>query len=74
MNEDYNNFHQQKTTCTFLYIQKAKKCMTFYIQKNRHFEKSKTISFTFFIYINPDTLRYAIFYENFEIGINIQKA
>ena len=45
-------------------------CVTrrFYIQKSRHFEKSKTICVTFFVFKNPDTLRYAIFHVFFEIG------
>ena len=59
-----------------LYTQKAKKTKRFYIQKARHFSKSKTISVTFlhtksqtfmkvlklaFIFKNHDTLRYVTF-------------
>ena len=39
----------------------------FYIQKSRHFAKSKTICLTFFTYNNPDNLRYTIFHWIFEI-------
>ena len=53
-----------------------------YIQKARHFslrdvfiyknpdtsQKARQFALRFFIYIKPDTLRYAIFYGIFEIG------
>ena len=49
MNANYNDYYQRKTTCTFIYILKAKKCETFYIQKARHLTKSKKICVTFLI-------------------------
>ena len=56
MNENFNDCHQRETTCTFLYMQNAKKIETvIYIQKARHFAKSKTISVTF-LYAKSMTL------------------
>ena len=56
----------------FIYTN-SKKIETFYIQKSIDFAKSKTISVTFF-YKKLDTLCHAIFNENFQAGIYIQKA
>ena len=48
MNENYNHSHQLNITCTSLYIrQRGEIAKRFYIQKSRHFSKSKTISVTF---------------------------
>ena len=57
------------------YIQKPKKLQNIYIhkQKSRYFYKNQDNFRYFFIYKKPDTLRYAIFHEMFEIGIYIQK-
>ena len=71
MNENYNDPHHQKTTCTFLYLQKEKIAKRFYMQKARHFPKSKTISDTFCIYRTQDTVHYKLFHEYFEVGIYI---
>ena len=72
---NYNYFHHQKTTCMFLYINESKKIAKhFYIQKARHFSKTKTIFVKFLYTKKPDTLHYTIFHEIFEVGIYIQKA
>ena len=47
-----------------LYIQKAKKSETFYIQKARHFAKSNTISVTF-LYTKSKTLYVTLFVMKF---------
>ena len=54
----------------FLYTKNMTLCVTwsFYIQKTRHFKKSKIICVKFLIYKNSDTLRYAIFHGMFVIG------
>ena len=45
INEDYNEYHQKKTTCTFIYAQKAKQILKhLYVYKARHFAKSKTMT------------------------------
>ena len=47
-NVNKNDSHQQITTCTFIYIyNKTMRNVYIYIQKARHFSKSKTISVTF---------------------------
>ena len=50
---NYSNYHQQETTCTFIYIQKAFFCETFlYTQK----EKKKSFLRKEYIYIfRPNT-------------------
>ena len=74
MNVNNNDPHQKKTTCTFLYIQKEKKIQNVYIYKKPDTSKeNKKICVTFFKYKKPDTLRYAIFHEIFEIGIYIYR-
>ena len=70
--KNYNYFHQKKTTCTFLYIQKEKIANCFNIQKGRPFAKSKTIIVTFLYTKKQDTLLYAISHGKFEFGIYIQ--
>ena len=50
VNVNYNDYqyHQRKTTCTFIYTQKSNKiAKLLYIQKARHFSKSKKICVTF---------------------------
>ena len=61
INVNYNDYHQQNTMCTFLYLQKTKNCQTFYIQKSRHFAKSKIISVTF-LYTKIKTLHVTRFF------------
>ena len=41
MNENYNDCHQQKTTCTVIYLQNQKKSKRFYIQKPNTFQKAR---------------------------------
>ena len=51
-----------------LYIQKEKQLRNVFKYQKPH------NSCYVFIYKKQDTLRYAIFHENFEVGIYIQKA
>ena len=63
------NFHEIFEIGIYIYKKHDTFCyVTFYIQKSRHFEKSKKFCVTIFIYKNPDTLRNAIFHGFFEIG------
>ena len=55
MDENDDDCHHQKTTRTFIYTKSKKIAKRFYIQKARHFSKSKTISVTF-LYTKSDTL------------------
>ena len=74
INLNCSDYHQRKTTCTFIYIQKAKKCETFIHTKSQILCKKQDNFHYAFIYKKTDTLRYVIFHENFGIGIRIQKA
>ena len=49
MNENYNDCHHQKTTCTFLYTQKLKIAKRFYIQKPYLFQKARQFPLCFYI-------------------------
>ena len=74
MNVNYNDCHQRKTTCTFLYINKKQNNPeTLLYTKSRTLRKKQDNFRYVFIYKNPDTLSYAIFHEIFEVGIYIQK-
>ena len=73
INVNNNESHQRKTTCTFSYIQKEKqiaKSLYIYIQIQTLFKKQDNLRYVF-IHKNPDTLRYTVFDEIFEIGIYI---
>ena len=73
MNENYNNCHHKKTTCMFIYIQKAKKCETFLYKKPDTFQKTGQFPSRFYIQKSRHfTLRN--FYEIFEAGFYIQKS
>ena len=63
-------FHEVFDIGIYIYTKSMKFCVTwrFYIQKFRHFEKSTTVSVTFFIYKKSDTLRYAIFHGIFKLA------
>ena len=74
INVNNNDHHQQKTMCTFLYIQKLKKTETFLYAKTQTLSKKPDNWRCVFTFKEPDTLRYAFFYEILEIGIHIQKA
>ena len=69
INVDNNDYHQRKTTFTFLYIKNQTNFQTFiYIFKNPDtLQKARQYAF-FLIYKKPDTLRYVILYVIFEIG------
>ena len=73
MNVNYNDHHQQNTTCTVIYIYKAIKLRNVYLYINQTLCKNQDNSQYVFVYENTDTLRYAIFHEILEIGIYIQK-
>ena len=67
MHFDYNDYHQRKTTCTFIYAvypRRGEIAKGFYIQKARHFAKSKTICDTF-LYIKSLTLCVTRFFIKF---------
>ena len=72
MNVNYNDYHQQTTTCTFYIYKKQKYFRNVYIYTRIQtlFKKQDNLRYDF-IHKNPDTLRYAIFHEFFEIGIYI---
>ena len=57
INEDFNECHQQKKTCTFLYIQKAKKCETFLYPKTQTLFKKQDNFRYVFMNKKHDTLR-----------------
>ena len=62
MNENYNEYHQQKTTCTFyIYKRQNKLQNNLYIQK-KHLEKARKFA-SRFIYKKLNTLRHAICHE-----------
>ena len=72
MNEIYNYSHQQKTSCTFLYIPKAKNCETFIYKYKKPATLQKARQFALSFYSQKSrhfTLRG--FHENFQIGIFI---
>ena len=77
INVNNNDSHQQKKTSTFLYIYKAKKMLNvyIYIQKARHFSKSKTI-YVAFLLTKSHTLYVTRFFMKFLklADIYIQKA
>ena len=55
-----------------LIYKKGKKVQNNFIYKNIvTLQKARQFA-SRFIYDNPDTLRYAIFHENFEVGIYVQ--
>ena len=72
MNVNNNESHQRKTTCTFIHIKKAEKLRNIYIYTKIQTlcKKQENLRYVF-IHKNPNTLRYAIFHDNFEIGICI---
>ena len=41
INVNYNDYHKQKKTCTFIYIQKAKKCETFIYKNPENLQKAR---------------------------------
>ena len=75
-NVNNNNSHQAKTTCTFLYIEKANKLPNsyIYIQKACHFAKSQTICVAF-LFTKSQTLYVTQFFMSFlrQAFIYIQK-
>ena len=71
MNQNYNDYHHRKTTCTFL---KQKNRWTFLYTKSLILFKKLDNSRYVFIYKKRYTLRYGVFHEIFEVGIYIQKA
>ena len=73
VNQSYNDFHQRKTKCTFLNIQKHLKFPNVSIYKKPHTSQKARQFPVRFIYKKHDTLCYAIFHEIFEVGIYIQK-
>ena len=72
INENYNDYHQWNTTCTFYIYKRQKKCKLFFIQKYRHIAKARQLA-SRFIYKKPDTLRYVICHETSEVGIYVPK-
>ena len=74
INVNNNDYYQQKTTYTFIYIQKSGKMRNFlYTRSHTLYQKEYNLRCVF-IYKMPDTLGYAIFHEISEISISIQKA
>ena len=73
MNENYDGFHHQKATRTFIYTKSKKIAKLFYVQKARQFSKKKTIAICFCIQ-KAIHLTLQDFYESFVVGIYIQKA
>ena len=76
INLNYNDSHQRKTTCTVLYTKSKKmRNVCIYRKSQTLFKKQDNFRYVF-IHKSPDTLRYTIFHEIFEIGIYIyiQKA
>ena len=65
INENNNDSHQRKTTCTFLWIQ-----VYIYIQKPINYAKIKTICVTF-LFTKIRTLYVTLFWWFFIIGIYI---
>ena len=53
INENYNDFHQQNTTFTLLFIQKAKKLRNVFIYKNQDILQ-KARQFALYFYIQKD--------------------
>ena len=73
MNENYNEYHQLNTMCTFYTYKRQNKLQKTFtytnidtLQKARQFASR-------FIYKKPDTLRYEICHEIFEADIYVQK-
>ena len=77
INVNYNDPNQQKTTCTFFYIQKEEKIakrLYIYTKSKTLFKQQDYLRY-FFIHKKPDTLRYAVFHEILKLAfIYIQKA
>ena len=72
MNENYDDCHHRKTTCTFIYT----KWRFFYIlniQKQNTFQKARQFPLRLFIQ-KAIHLTLWYFHEIFEVGILIQKA
>ena len=74
INKNYNDCNWQKTSCIFLYIQKAKKCKTCLYTKILTLFKTLDNLRYVFIYKKQDTWRYTIFHEISEVGVYIQKS
>ena len=74
INENCNDCHQQGTTYTFLYIQKAKKTRNVFTHKTLTLSKKQHNFCYVFINNNRCTLIYPIFKEIIEVVISIQKA
>ena len=73
MNENYNEYHQRNTMCTFYIYKWQNKLQKIYIyRKIDTLQKARQFA-SRFIYKKPDTLRYAICHEIFEVSIYVQK-
>ena len=68
VNENYNNCHKLKTTCTLFIYTKRKLEKHFYTRCQTLVKKQDNYRY-FFIYKKQDTLRYTIFHDNFKVGI-----
>ena len=59
--------------CTYIYIYKAKQLRDILCRKNGTLCKNQDNFCYIYLYINQDTLCYAIFHEHFEVGIVYKK-
>ena len=74
ISEDYNECHQRKETCKFIYIQKSITIVKFFlIQNTGHFAESKTVSVTL-LYSNGETLYVTRFSWTFWIWLFCTKS
>ena len=74
IHENYNDYPQLKTTCTFIYIQKKEGNKKFFLySKSLNLTKSKTICVTFCIHKKSNTLPYMIFQEFFKKALMFKK-
>ena len=72
MNENYDDFHHQKTTRTIIYTKRKKIAKRFICKKPDTFQKARQFPLRFLIQKSINlTLR--DFHEIFEVGIYIQK-
>ena len=73
MYASFNDCHQQKTTCTFLYIEKEKNAKRFYMHKKQDTSQKARQFPLRFIYKKHDTLHYAIFVKMLKLAFIYKK-